>query len=84
VVISIRDFRFTREKITINAGDVVTWRNGDPVDHIVVGDGNGFESAAITPRGEWSHRFTAPGTFTYHCKPHPFMKAEVRVREVKP
>lgn len=82
VVVTIRDFRFTRAKITINAGDVVTWRNGDPVDHLVVGDG--FESPAIEPRRDWSHRFTASGTYTYHCKPHPFMKAEIRVREVKP
>jgi len=82
VVVTIRNFSFMRQKITINAGDVVTWRNGDPVDHLVVFDG--FESTAIEPGHEWSHRFTTSGTFTYHCKPHPFMNAEIRVREAKP
>jgi len=82
VVVTIKNFSFMRQKVTINAGDVVTWRNGDPVDHIVVIDG--FESPAIEPGHEWSHRFNAAGTFAYHCKPHPFMNAEIRVREAKP
>lgn len=81
VVVTIRNFRFVRDKITINAGDVVVWRNADPVEHTVQGDG-GFESA-VEPGRNWSHRFTTPGTYTYYCKPHPFMKAEIRVKEAR-
>ena len=84
VVVTIRDFRFTRDKITINAGDVVIWRNGDQVEHAVQGDAGAFESPLIEPRRDWSHEFAEPETYTYHCKPHPFMKAEIRVREAKP
>jgi plastocyanin len=84
VVVTIRNFRFLREKITVNPGDVVVWRNADQVDHAVQGDAAGFVSPLVEPRREWSHQFTGAGTYTYHCKPHPFMKAEVRVREVKP
>ena len=83
VVVTIRDFKFVRDKITINAGDVVVWRNVDPVDHTVQIDGGGFESAVIGSHQTFSHRFATPGTFTYYCKPHPFMKATIRVREVK-
>jgi plastocyanin len=82
VVVTIRNFRFVRDKITINAGDVVVWRNADPVEHTVQGDAE-FQSA-VGPGQDWSHRFTTPGTFSYYCKPHPFMKAEIRVREAKP
>ena len=83
VVVTIRNFKFVRDRITINAGDVVVWRNADPVEHVVQGDAGGFESP-IPPREDWAHRFTTPGTYTYYCKPHPFMKAEIRVREAKP
>ncbi len=84
VVVTIRDFRFGRGKITVNPGDVVVWRNADQVQHAVEGDDGGFDSPLVEPRQDWSHQFTASGTYTYHCKPHPFMKAEIRVREVKP
>lgn len=83
VVVTIRNFKFVRDKITITAGDFVVWRNADPVEHVVQGDAGGFESP-IEPRQDWAHRFTTPGTYTYYCKPHPFMKAEIRVREAKP
>jgi len=84
VVVTIRDFRFVREKITVNPGDVVVWRNADQVEHAIQGDAGAFDSPLIEPRGDWSHQFTTSGTYTYHCKPHPFMKAEIRVREAKP
>jgi plastocyanin len=83
VVVTIRNFKFVRDKITINAGDVVVWRNVDPVEHTVQGGAGGFESP-VEPQRDWSHRFATPGTYTYYCRPHPFMKAEIRVREAKP
>jgi plastocyanin len=30
--------------------------------------------------GSWSYTFTTPGTYTYHCSPHPFMKGTVVVK----
>ena len=56
----------------------------DQIEHTVTGDTATLDSPLIAPGGEWSYRFTTPGTYAYHCKPHPFMKAEIRVREVTP
>ena len=84
VVVTIRNFRFDRDTVTIDAGDVVVWRNADPVDHVMRADRLTFESPVVTAGGTWAHRFTRPGTYSYHCKPHPFMKAEIRVRESTP
>ncbi len=84
VIVTIRSFRFVRDKITVNAGDVIVWRNADPVEHIVLSDSGAFESPVIAPGRDWTHRVTTPGTYTYYCKPHPFMKAQIRIREVKP
>jgi plastocyanin len=84
VVVTIRNFKFVRDKITINAGDVVVWRNFDAVEHTVQAEAGDFESPLVEPRRTFSHDFATPGRFTYYCRPHPFMKAEIRVREAKP
>jgi plastocyanin len=84
VVITIRNFKFVRDKITVNPGDVVVWRNLDPVEHVLVSDIGVFESPLIEPRRTFTYRFETPGKFSYYCKPHPFMKAEIIVREAKP
>jgi plastocyanin len=83
VVVTIRNFRYVRDKITVKPGDVVVWRNFDPVEHTVQAEAGDFESP-VEPRKDFSHQFDNAGTFTYYCKPHPFMRAEVRVREAKP
>lgn len=85
VVITIRNFAFVRDKITVKPGDVVVWRNLDAVQHsVLASEGGSVESPLIEPRQTFSHQFDTPGTFTYNCKPHPFMKAQIRVREAKP
>ncbi len=81
VVVTVRKFMF--DTITVKAGDVVVWRNSDQVEHTITADSGAFESPLIKPGERWSFRFTAAGTFAYHCVPHPFMKAEVHVRKVK-
>lgn len=81
VVVVIRNLRFTRETITLHPGDVVVWRNADPLDHVIRDDRFTFESPVVRPEHEWAHAFTTPGTYAYHCKPHPFMKATIQVRE---
>ena len=84
VIVTIRQFRYERDTIRVKAGDVVVWRNADQVEHTVTADSGAFESPLIKPSQGWSHRFTVPGTFGYHCMPHPFMKAVVRVQEAEP
>ena len=83
VVVTIRNFRYVRDKITVKAGDVVVWRNFDPVEHTVQAEAGDFGSP-VEPRKDFTHRFDVPGKFTYFCKPHPFMRAEIRVQEAKP
>ncbi|MGB0652121.1 MAG: cupredoxin domain-containing protein [Thermoplasmatota archaeon] len=33
------------------------------------------------PGEDWSHIFTEPGTFEYHCHPHPWMQATIIIEE---
>jgi plastocyanin len=83
VVVTIEQFKYQPAAITIKAGDVVVFRNTDQVEHTLTADSGAFESPLIKPGAVWSHRFTAAGSYAYHCLPHPFMKAVIHVQPIK-
>src|SRR5690242_21188636 len=72
--------KFAGETVTISAGQAVRWTNRDPLEHTVTFDGAEAGSPPIPPNGTYVHRFDKPGTYTYHCTPHPFMKGVVVVK----
>ncbi len=72
--------KFRGDTVTISAGQAVRWTNGDPVEHTVTFDGGEPGSPPIPPNGAYVHRFDRPGTYPYHCTPHPFMKGVVVVK----
>lgn len=76
----MRNLAFVPGTIEITAGTTVEWTNNDPLAHSVTADDGSFSSGLISPTTKWRHTFTAPGTYTYHCTPHPFMKGTVIVR----
>ena len=54
--------------IVVTAGATVTWTNHDSIWHTVTSDDeNLFGSEPIPARGTFTHTFTTPGTFPYHC-----------------
>lgn len=80
VVVDIKSLRFAKRTVTVEAGTTIAWRNRDPLSHTVTSDSTGFDSGEIRPDAGWSHTFTVPGTYSYHCGPHPNMQATVVVR----
>jgi len=78
--VTIASIKFGTDTVTIMAGQAVRWNNGDPLAHTVTFEGPEQGSGEIPPNGAFVHRFAAAGTYTYHCTPHPFMKAVVVVR----
>ena len=79
-------FTFSPATITIKAGTTVTWKNVTTVAHTVTSDDGGktFDSGTSKPvaaqTGTFTFTFKTPGTFTYHCSFHPFMKGTVIVQ----
>lgn len=79
-------FTFSPATITIKAGTTVTWKNVTTVAHTVTSDDGGktFDSGTSNPvaaqTGTFTFTFKTPGTFTYHCSFHPFMKGTVIVQ----
>lgn len=78
--IHIYRYAYVEDRIEIPAGTTLTWINQDAMVHTVSADDGSFSSGAIQPGATWSATFSAPGTYPYHCGPHPFMKAVVIVR----
>jgi plastocyanin len=82
VTVDLRSLRYSKGKVEVDVGTTVVWRNRDPLVHTVTGDGGSFDSGELKPEASWSHTFTEPGTFSYHCTPHPLMRATVVVRAI--
>ncbi|MCF3102373.1 cupredoxin domain-containing protein [Streptomyces roseoverticillatus] len=75
--VSIRDFAFVPDQLTVAAGDTVTWTNEDGADHTVTADDGSFGSGPFGQGGTFSHTFTLSGMFPYHCDIHPEMRGTV-------
>ncbi|PYP32710.1 MAG: hypothetical protein DMD47_03240 [Gemmatimonadetes bacterium] len=78
--VRVGGYRFTADSVVIAAGQTVRWVNADFVEHTITFDGAEPGSPLISPNGTWAHRFDRPGSYTYHCTPHPFMTGVVIVR----
>ena len=71
---------YSPESVTVTvANGTITWHNKDTMSHTVTADDGSFDSESIAPGAMWSYKFTKPGTFKYHCAPHPWMTGTVIV-----
>jgi plastocyanin len=67
--------------VTVKLGSKVTWTNNGAVIHTVTADaGRTFDSGNMTPNARFSFMPTAPGSFSYHCTYHPWMKGTLIVQ----
>jgi plastocyanin len=76
--VRIYDFTFGPGELTIEAGDTVTWRNTDRVNHTATG--TGWTTGTLTAGASATVAFDEAGTFPYGCRFHPGMTATVVVR----
>ena len=80
VVAEIRDFMFRPTRLVVAAGTTVVWTNGGQVVHTVTAEDGSFDSGAIDSGSRHTMRFSRPGSYFFHCTPHPFMRGEIVVR----
>jgi plastocyanin len=71
---------YNPQTLTVKAGDQVTWTNTGSLAHTVTADDGSFDSGNLNPGDTWSFTFSKPGTYAYHCAPHPWMKATIVVQ----
>jgi plastocyanin len=78
--VSIDNFTFTPQSLTVKAGTTVTWTNKDDIPHGIASDNNAFKkSKALDTDDSFSYTFTTPGTYQYFCYIHPHMVGTVVV-----
>ncbi len=81
VQVRMEAFRYQADTVTISAGQAVRWVNADPLEHTVTfAEGGPASSGLIPADGSFVVQLDRPGTYAYHCLPHPFMKGVVVVR----
>lgn len=81
----IRTFQFMPKEIKIEAGTTITWTNEDGIDHSVTSDameaGKPLFDSGFFKKGESrSLKFTAKGTFPFHCARHNSMTGVIVVK----
>lgn len=80
VRVSIADFAYSKATVRIKVGQRVRWTNRDAMMHTVTSSKSGGPRSGDLDQGEsYTWRATKAGTFSYFCKPHPWMKAKVIV-----
>lgn len=78
--LGISNFAFTQSSVTITKGSSVTWTNNDAVVHTATADNGLFDSGNLSQGESYKFTFNTPGTYTYHCTPHPNMIGTVIVK----
>ena len=78
--VSIDNFTFGPQSVTVKAGTTVTWTNRDDIPHGIASANNAFaKSKALDTDDSYSFTFTTPGTYQYFCYIHPHMTGTIVV-----
>jgi plastocyanin len=79
VNITIQDYFFNPDNITIAVNTIVTWTNLGPSPHSSVSDDGVWNSGLLGVGKTFSFNFTTAGTYKYHCVPHLWMHGVIIV-----
>jgi LPXTG-motif cell wall-anchored protein len=79
MTVSIQDFFFDPDQLSVAPGTTVTWVNEGQAPHTTTADDGTWDSGTLQPGEDFSFTFDQPGTYTYHCSIHPDMTASVKV-----
>ncbi|MDQ2727735.1 MAG: cupredoxin family copper-binding protein [Actinomycetota bacterium] len=81
--VTIKNFTFQPQALTVKVGTTVTWTNQDSTPHTVQFSNKSVPTSADLSAGggqsTYSHTFTAPGTYPYICGIHNDMTGTIKV-----
>jgi plastocyanin len=80
VVVTIDNFTFSPQSLTVAAGTTVTWVNRDDIPHTIEDGERHFQSQALDTDDAFSVKFAKPGKYLYFCGIHPHMTGNVVVK----
>jgi len=76
--VDISHFEFHPDRLEVAKGTRVVFSNSSGTAHTATDKGV-FDSGHIKPGHSFAVRFEHKGTFSYHCKIHPFMHGKIVV-----
>ncbi|MDB5057740.1 MAG: blue (type 1) copper domain protein [Chloroflexi bacterium] len=80
VRVTIQNFAFSPQTITVAPGTTVIWTQKDDAPHTVTSKTGAWTASAELSAGQtFSYTFTKTGTYPYYCAVHPNMVATVIV-----
>jgi plastocyanin len=81
--VAIIEFSYAPDRIYINKGDGVVWRNANFVSHTVTSVSNSstleLDSSELVPGESYTHYFLKEGEYEYFSKGYPSMRGKVIV-----
>lgn len=77
--VSIVDFGFNPQSVTIPVGSSIRWTNTGNRNHTSASDNGLWNSGTIPPGQTFTRVFTTVGSFPYHCNIHPAMTGTINV-----
>ena len=79
--VTIKDYKYGPPSLTVAVGATVKFTNQDSTPHTATSkEPGGFESGPIDTGKSATIKLDKPGTFTYYCVFHPFMKGTITVK----
>lgn len=77
--VDIVEFLYEPEDVTVAAGSTITFVNQDKAPHTATADDSSFDTEKLAQGDEAEVTFDEPGSYSYYCRFHAFMKANVEV-----
>lgn len=75
----IKGFAFVPQRLEVDAGDTVIWKNEDIVPHTATAK-KSFDSKELSPHQSWSYVANRKGIYPFICTYHPTMKGKLVVK----
>ena len=79
-VVTIDNFTFAPQELTVAVGTTVKFVNHDDIPHTVVEKKLSFRSKALDTDDSYSYTFATAGSFDYFCSLHPHMVGKIIVK----
>ncbi|MGH7729121.1 MAG: cupredoxin domain-containing protein [Vulcanimicrobiaceae bacterium] len=78
--VTIKNFAYDPDPITIKAGEAIRFTNKDSVAHTVTSTTGLFDSGNLDQGASWTHVFAKPGSYPYLCTYHTYMTGTIVVK----
>jgi plastocyanin len=80
VSVTITNYTYTPDHLTVKAGTTITFVNHDSTAHTATSDTAGvFDTGTVAPGGRRSVTLSKRGSESYHCAFHAFMTGSITV-----